>query len=204
MKGVIWKRTAAFLLCMVVLIGSALAEDTQRLDAYYQLAVHYINDGNYEKALTYLDACFQYCTAEDNAALVADLYLKRGCVYTMQGENEKALNELEQALAVSPDLADAYLVRVQIYSNSGLYSDAIQNMEKYIELTGDQTMYETLAQLYEASGDYEQALASYGTYTEAASVSEAEASYQRGVYKMNLGLFSKAADEFETCADDAT
>ena len=204
MKSAFWKRMAAWAVLLAMFAFPAFAEETQKLDTYYTLAVHYINAGEYDKALTYLNACFDYCDEKQSAALAADLYLKRGCVYTMKGDNEPALNDLAKATEISPEMADAYLVRVQIYSDSGLYSEAVENMEKYIELTGDQEMYATLAQLYEAKGDYEKALSSYGAYTDAAAVSDAEANYQRGVYKMNLGLFSEAAQEFEACADDET
>ena len=204
MKKKLFKRMVVLLATLAVLAQPAQASETQKLDAYYSLALRYIETGEYDRALNYINACFDYFDEAEDTDLAADLYLKRACVYTMQDEDEAALQDLDKTLELAPDTANAYLVRTQIYSDSGLYSDAIENMEKYIELTDDQSMYQTLAQLYEASGDYESALSSYDTYTASTDVGETEASYQRGVYKMDLGLYSEAIEEFNGLTGDET
>ena len=198
------RRAATGAVIVAMLTMPAHASETQKLDAYYSLALRYIETAEYDRALNYINACFDYFDEAEDVDLAADLYLKRACVYTMQGENETALQDLEKTLELAPETANAYLVRAQIYTNSGLYSEAITDMEKYIELSGDESVYGSLAQLYEASGDYENALSSYDTYTASADVSEEEAAYQRGVYKMDLGLFSEAITEFSNLTEDET
>ena len=128
--GKFLKRAAASALIVGMLAMPAQASEAQKLDAYYSLAVRYIETAEYDRALDYINACFDYFDETENAELAADLYLKRACVYTMQGENEPALQDLEKTLELAPETANAYLVRAQIYTDSGLYSDAITNLEK--------------------------------------------------------------------------
>ena len=75
-----------------------------------------------------------------------------------------ALLNLDAAIKVQPDLADAYLVRTQVYAAQGNVDASIENLEKYIELTEDTSLYETVAQLNEAKGDIEAAQAAYDKY----------------------------------------
>ena len=204
MKCKIW-LAAILVLCMTLLTMSGLAEaseDTQRLDAAYTLALNAINDEDYETAKEYLDVCFVYCDARENPDMYADLLLKRACINVIEGKNDMALLNLDAALRVKPDLADAYLVRAQIYATEEDVKQAIENLEKYIELSEDDAMYETIAQLYEASGDMEAAEAAYDKYVAGAGADAADAGFQTGLYRMQSGRFEEAIEAFEAYADD--
>ena len=131
--------------------------DAQKLDASYTLALNAINAEDYETAKEYLNVCFAYCDPQANPTMYADLLLKRACIDVIEENNEMALLNLDAALRVQPDLADAYLVRTQVYAAQGNVDAAIENLEKYIELTEDTSLYETVAQLNEAKGDVEAA-----------------------------------------------
>lgn len=198
-------RIATLVLALAMLACAAHAEgavDTQKLDTYYSLAVNYIAREDYDKAMQYLDACLDYCDESSNAELCADIHLKKGCVYTMQTDYPAAIEELDAAIGIQPDLAEAWLVKTQVYSDTAAYADAIESLEKYIELSGDNTMGETLAQLYRQNGEAEKALESYQAYLDANGAEGAESTYLLGVYKMDMTQYAAAAEDFEGCLDD--
>ena len=93
--------------------------DTQKLDASYTLALNAINAEDYETAKEYLNVCFAYCDPVSNPTMYADLLLKRACIDVIEENNDMALLNLDAALKVQPDLADAYLVRAQVYAAMG-------------------------------------------------------------------------------------
>ncbi len=201
------KNFAAFLL-VIVMMAAMLApagsaeENPQRLDAYYTLAINYIAREDYTKAMEYLKACYNYCDEESNPVMVADLHLKEGCVYTMTGDYENALKELDEAIRINPELSDAYLVKTQALSDLGRTEEAIECLKKYIELSGDTSMEETLSQLYVNSGDAANAVAAYDDYLTGSELTEVEKSFQSGVYKMSLGLYEDAVSDFAACSED--
>ncbi len=203
------KWIAALLALMLVALSvSAFAEDvaadTQKLDASYTLALNAINAEDYETAKEYLNICFAYCDAQTNPTMYADLLLKQACIDVIEEKNDMALLTLDAAIRVQPDLADAYLVRTQVYASQGEVDAAIESLEKYIELTEDTSLYETVAQLNEAKGDIEAAQAAYDKYVAGAGSEVEEAGFQAGLYKMQAGKFEEAIEAFEAYAEDET
>ena len=207
---VVLLTVALLLMAMPVLAEEAAPEvqssivDTQKLDASYTLALNAINAEDYETAKEYLNVCFAYCDPVSNPTMYADLLLKRACIDVIEEKNDMALLNLDAALRISPDMADAYLVRTQVYAAQGEVDAAITNLEKYIELTEDTSLYETVAQLNEAKGDIEAAQAAYDKYVEGAGGEVAEAGFQSGLYKMQAGKLEEAIEAFEAYADDET
>ena len=185
-------------------VENAAVVDTQKLDASYTLALNAINAEDYETAKEYLNVCFAYCDPVGNPTMYADLLLKRACIDVIEEKNDMALLQLDAAIRVQPDLADAYLVRTQVYAAQGNVDAAIESLEKYIELTEDTSLYETVAQLNEAKGDIEAAQAAYDKYVEGAGSEVEEAGFQSGLYKMQAGNLEEAIAAFEAYAEDET
>ncbi|MBR6890422.1 MAG: tetratricopeptide repeat protein, partial [Clostridia bacterium] len=183
--------------------GASIA-DAQKLDASYTLALNAINAEDYDTAKEYLSVCFAYCDPQTNPAMYADLLLKRACIDVIEEKNDMALLNLDAAIRVQPDLADAYLVRTQVYAAQGNVDAAIESLEKYIELTEDTSLYETVAQLNEAKGDIAAAQAAYDKYVEGAGGEVAEAGFQSALYKMQAGQLEEAIAGFEAYASDET
>ena len=206
----ITRKLIAIILAAVLALAvlPAMAEDTiadtQKLDAAYTLALNAINAEDYETAKEYLNACFAYCDPQANAVMYADLLLKRACIDVIEEKNDMALLSLDAALRMQPDLADAYLVRTQVYAAQGNVDAAIENLEKYIELTEDTSLYETVAQLQEARGDMDAAQAAYDKFVAGAGAEIQEAGFQSGLYKMQAGKFEEAVAAFEAYAGDET
>ena len=98
---------------------------------------------------------------------------------------------------MSADLADAYIVRAEVYVAQGNVDKAIKDLETYIELTEDTSMYATVAQLQEASGDPEP------VETEAAAeVSNLGAYYYRAVCEGAIGNLENALADYTVCIDN--
>ena len=173
-------------------------QDAQKLDAAYTLALNAITTEDYETAKEYINICFAYCDAQSNPVMFSDLLLKRACIDLIEQKNDMALLNLDAAIRVKPDLADAYLVKTQVYASMGDADRSIESLEKYIELTHDTTMYETVAQLQEAKGDIAAAQAAYDKYLQSAGANVEEAVFQSGLYKMESGQFEEAIKDFET------
>ena len=207
---VVLLTVALLLMAMPVLAEEAAPEvqssivDTQKLDASYTLALNAINAEDYDTAKEYLSVCFAYCDPQTNPAMYADLLLKRACIDVIEEKNDMALLNLDAAIRVQPDLADAYLVRTQVYAAQNEVDAAIESLEKYIELTEDTSLYETVAQLNEAKGDIEAAQAAYDKYVEGAGEEVVEAGFQSALYKMQAGRLEEAIAGFEAYANDET
>ena len=184
--------------------ASVSIADNQKLDAAYTLALNAITKEDYETAKEYINICFAYCDAQSNPIMFSDLLLKRACIDVVEQKNDMALLNLDAAIRVKPDLADAYLVRTQVYATMGDADKSIENLEKYIELTHDTAMYETVAQLQEAKGDIAAAQAAYDKYVQGAGAEVEEAGFQAGLYKMESGLFEEAITAFEAYKDNET
>lgn len=204
---------AVMTLCMLLTAVNAMAEtvqaqDTaamnQKLDATYTLALNAINKEDYATARKYLNISFVYCDPQTNPVMYADLLLKGACIDVIEGNNDIALLELDAALSIQPDLADAYLVRTQIYTANSDFTSAVANLEKYIELTQDNTMYETVAQLHEANGDMAAAQEAYDKFAAVAGEGNQEAGFQAGLYRMENGKYEEAVEAFQVYAEDET
>lgn len=182
---------------------SGLPEE-QKLYVAYTLALNAINAEDYDTARKYINIAFAYCDRQANAEMYADLLLKQACIDVIGGDNNLALMALDASLAVNPELADAYLVRTQVYSAMHEVDKAIENLEKYIELSQDTALYQTVAQLEEARGDAKAAQAAYEKFVQNAGGEVEEAGYQSGLYKMMNGDFGEAITDFEAYAENET
>ena len=182
---------------------SAQGSGSQKLDVYYSLAVGYISREEYDKAITYLDKALELVTEESDPSLYTDLRLKKGCVYTIQQAYEDAIRELDEASRVQPELAEPYLVRVQVYTEQGEVAKAAADLERYVELTGDSGMIETLAQMYLQIDERDKAIDSYRKLAENTSEDETLVLYNLAVYEMGAGMYEEALANLQTCEPDA-
>jgi len=175
--------------------------DAQRLDTSYSLLLSAIEAEDYNTAKVYIEECLALCDPETNSAVYADLLLKKACIAVIEEQNEPALQALDAALEMQPELADAYLVRTQIYLSQGETEEAVRNLEKYIVLSEDVSLYETVAQLYESMGDYAAAETAYEKYIVGTGDSSEKAVFQTGIYKMEAGQLEEAVAALEACLD---
>lgn len=207
-KGPVIAVVVMMLMLVSLMTGFAAAEgvvyDEQKLNTNYELSLAYIGREDYDKAMEHLNACLQYCDENSAPAIYADVHLKIACVYTIRTDYEKALAELDEATRVQPDLSEAYLVKTQVYSDLGDYENAAAAIQKYIDLTGDNSLYEVKAEIYNAVGNVDKALESYKVFAESGSENPIEASYKTAIYNMEMQKYTEAVAEFEKCRNDST
>ncbi len=206
MKTRFTKKIAMILVAAMLLVACAPAMaaegSSQKLNTYYSLAIGYIGKEDYDKAMEYIDAALAIASEETDPEISADLHLKKGCVYTIRQDYENAVKELDEALRINPDLAEAYLVKVQVYTETNNTAEAIPNLEKYIELTGDTSLNESLAQFYLLQEDREKAVESYRKLAEATSEDPAEVTYNLGIYLMGAEMYAEALETLKTLTAD--
>ncbi len=178
--------------------------NAQMLDAVYTRALSAIESKDYAAARKYLYVGFVYCDPRTDSEIYADMLLKLACIDIIEGDASIAQVELEAALKLNPELADAYRVRTEIYIDEEKYTEAAENLEKYIELTKDESMYATVAELLEAGGEIPAAQEAYDKYVAFAGADNPEAAFQAAVYRMENGLYAEAAEGFLPYTENET
>ena len=200
------KKLVAIVLTMMMLLGTAAgalaAANQRKLDTFYNLAIAYINRENYDKAMEYIESALAICDEEADRAICADLHLKKGCIYTIKQEYDNAKAELDETLRIMPEYSETYLVKMQVSSETGDTQQAAKDLEKYIELSGETEIYQTLAQLYAENGDSENALRAYEAYLGAAQLEGAGATFAMANYKMDSGMYNEAIADYATILKD--
>ena len=73
------------------------------------------------------------------------------------GRHAQAIEEYTKVLQINKDFGEAYLGRALSYRDSGKYSEAISDFEKYLSLTQKEDGYLGLGDTYMAMGDYSKA-----------------------------------------------
>ena len=175
--------------------------DEQKLNAYYTLITMKISSGAYDDALENIEKAMPL--AGSDSQLLADLWLKKGAVYAMQGNYEAALPALQSVLAYDEGSADAHLLYSQIYAQQGDAGKAIEHLTRYLSLRpDDNAMYAMLAELNFTLGQYKAAEEAYTRFIDSQDAVDLAALYMRGVSSMQSGRYKEAIDDFTLAVDD--
>ncbi|CAF1503285.1 unnamed protein product, partial [Adineta steineri] len=162
-----------------VLLEQTPNED-EKLYYYSQLGMVYLNQGNYEKAISYHKQLLE--TREKTRPLYhpnsASSYNNIGSVYASMGEYSKALSFYKKALEIHektlpsnhPNLATSYNNTGSVYNQMGEYSKALSFYEKALEIREKTlpsnhpdlaTSYSNIGYAYNKFGEYSKALSFY-------------------------------------------
>jgi tetratricopeptide (TPR) repeat protein len=170
------------------------------LEDYYGLAEVQIGRGEYENALKSIDSCLSLYEG-DRPALIANLWLKRGCLYAMLGDYEKAQSSLDVAIIQDPGIADAYLVKAQIDLEQEDMEEARKNLEAYEQLRPyEANVLVSLAQMDAAAGDYPSAVRRYGNVIQAGEA-EPAVYYMKAVCELQLKQYEAAKTDFDAAIE---
>lgn len=130
----------------------------EEFETYASLA---IAKGDYATAVEYMQGCIDRYSGGDDSAL-ATLWLRKGSLYTLCSEEEKAIACYDQALAIDPAMQDALLLRAQMNSELGNAAAAASDLVSYEKLAGGSPLIQAaLGSLYESIGDYDAAVECY-------------------------------------------
>lgn len=167
---------------------------TKALEDYYLLAGTQIAAEDYAGALVSVEHCLSLYGGGDDA-LHLDLLLKQGCLQVLLGQEEEALLSLDEVVRLSPDLADAYLIRAQIYAGQEQMEPLAASLLSYLELKPeDNEIRAILAQAMFTSGDYKSATRQYRAILESNSSGEtsAETEYLYGLASLQAADYKNA------------
>lgn len=124
---------------------------TARLD----LLRRYTDSEQYEQAV----AGYQELIQADSEDAQARLGL--GLTYLRNDQLDEAEEQFTEVIKLQPELADAYLYRSRVYQSRMDLSKAASDMATCASLTGNIEQKMSLARIYEAMGDDEQAARTY-------------------------------------------
>ncbi|MGB6064136.1 MAG: tetratricopeptide repeat protein [Desulfomonilaceae bacterium] len=116
------------------------------------------NAGNLRKAIELFDASLKASGGKNVKA-----FLNRGKVSLLQGHLDRALQDLDKAIKLDPEGADAYVVRGTIHRLRGDFSKAVKDLNKAVSLNPDNTDALTnRAAVFFDTGEHEKALVDLG------------------------------------------
>ena len=160
----------------------SLLTNYNAFDISLQAADSAIGKNDYKKAAKYLNKCLGM---EEASAERPELYLRLGCVYMLGEKLPEAEAAFDSSIQLSPESADAYLLRAQVRVNSEDVAGANQDCIRYLSLGGnDPEMLGVAMSVAEYAGDFDTAI-------KAAGALEAQAlnDNQRALYIAEQGRF---------------
>ena len=169
----------------------ALDYDIRYEAAYLGLADTMIRIGRYTDLLNKL-----------TSILIADplnfpaLYAKRGEVFLNLKQYNSAITELEKAIAMAPDYADAYCLLARAHSETGNNSAALTRYVQAIKADGN--FYKPFFQraiLFRKEGKYDDALRDLDNAVNLNPMN-AVTFFNRGIVLYFMGNLERAAEEF--------
>ncbi|NCC75440.1 MAG: tetratricopeptide repeat protein [Clostridia bacterium] len=164
---------------------------------YEQLAEIAIAKGQYDKALPAISSCIELAAAGRDAKLLASLYLKKGCLETLTGEDSRALSSLDLAVQLNPDLAEAWLVQTEIQIRQQVWPLAAQSLGHYLQLKPEDTrLLAAQAEIQEMNGDYPGAISTYTQSLVRHQMSDPAIWLRRGSCYLQIDDFAQAAADF--------
>lgn len=157
--------------------------------AYYEMASALIAQAEYEKALPYVDECTKLITKETNPDEYVDLMIKKGCLLTLLGREDEAIDPLNEVLGIKPDTKDVYMVLAQIYYDKGDFNKLGETLEAYLKIAPDDVdMRVTYAQSLYSTGDLEDAEKQFDIVEQSLTKEDEEMTNEVKHFKMLIDL----------------
>ena len=130
-------------------------------DDYEMYASLAIARKEYGEAIQYMHGCIDLYSGESRWEH-GILYLRLGSLYALTEDSRSAIASFDKALELAPGMADAYLLRAQMYAVLNDMDRAVADIRRYDELAGDDPAIRvSIGTLYESAGEYENAVACY-------------------------------------------
>ncbi|NIN91577.1 tetratricopeptide repeat protein, partial [bacterium] len=132
-------------------------EDARNKDPQYQynMALFYLNQGNVDEAIRYLNRAIELRPRYDLA-----LYAL-GLAHSMNGKFEESVKNLQNCLKINPTLTDAHNALGAVYQEMGQLDKAEEEFKTAIldeNYTSKDNSYYNLARIYLTKGNLQEAL----------------------------------------------
>ena len=169
---------------------------------YYQNASVLIGMARYEEALKSLVSCITLAQEEGQEQAVMDeLWLKRGCLETLTGKYDEALESFQEISDGTYD-SEQLLIKAQIYDEKGDARAAVQMLEEYLQIQPDDTDTRlTLAGMYLELEEYDEAIGQFDAAILAGGDTAGTVYMQRASAKLIAGRYEDAIADFLSAKD---
>jgi arylsulfatase A-like enzyme/Flp pilus assembly protein TadD len=148
---------------MVGLFEGILEEEPGDIPVSLYIGEHYLSEGNFERALPYLEPLPPVMNPGDS--LEARLYYGLGRCYYHGGELLRAVEMYRKVVSLDSTAADGYSQLGIVYDDLGEYELAVENYQKALELDpGMVEMHSNLGVSYYKMGRYDESRASFEAY----------------------------------------
>lgn len=151
----------------------------------------------YAEAIQHMQGCIDLYSGESQNELGV-LYLRLGSLYALTEDSESAISSFDKALELVPGMADAYLLRAQMYAILDDMDQAVADIRRYEELAGnDPAIRASIGTLYESAGEYENAVACYTAGIEQMTAVDPELLASRARCNLLLGKTAPAKTDLD-------
>lgn len=134
----------------------SLLTNFNSFDIAMQAADSAIGKSDYARAAKYLNRCLSMDQAKEQ---LPELNMRLGCVYMLDEKLPEAGACFDRTIELSPDNAEAYLLRAQVRVNTEDVKGAVEDSNRYMELGGsDKDMLLAAASIAEYAEDYSTAI----------------------------------------------
>jgi tetratricopeptide (TPR) repeat protein len=163
--------------------------------AYYLRARSYTQLQQYDKALADLMQALKYPSS--GPQFTAQIYSRLAELHLQQNDLTAAMTDLNQGIAVAPDVPDTYYTRAQLYAAQNQNADALADYNKAIALDPKFTeAYLNRGFINQAGGKVEDALADYSKVVELAP-NNPSGYAQRAMIYINQGKYDAALADLD-------
>ena len=170
---------------------------TDYWEGHKDLAIHYLQRGNYPLAVEQFQKVVDLLPRNSNA------YSNLGAAYLYDGQNEKARQMFERSMAIEKNPITANNL-AYLYFTEGLYKEAAEMYELAVEAYGDRyVLWGNLGVAYELGGNNEESLRAYLKAIEKAKVqleinpNDADVLADLGAYYSDIEEKEKALTHIE-------
>lgn len=183
-------------------LKAELKENPKNGYVYFYMATVYKEQEEYGSVLTALDKAIQYIPKKDKEVRVFAHGMKSDVYYEL-GETDKAIEQLNQCLAVGAGIHTivVYEQRARMYFEKKLYDLAEKDCESIIAIDeGNVIGYMGLGRLATVEGRYDDAIKQFDYVVKLDDDYSPGYSYRAEVY-MKKGEYSKAAEDIVTALE---
>ena len=159
-------------------------------------AESYFLRGDAQARLKNFSAAIADFTKAEEILATEKIYKKRGEVYLKNFEFAKAIEDFKKVLEFSSQNYSVYKGLAIAYANLKNKNLALENFDKFVELSGEKNFYKELGEIYFALGDYEKAIENCNKHLEVDKYS-VEIYYLRGRSYFEQKNFASALADFE-------
>lgn len=174
----------------VTLCSEVAREDPRHIRALYLLGVCWLQLGDAQKAVGWLDRMVAV------SSRIPQAFIIRGAAYRAIGRNDQALLDYDRALALDPNLTDALFNKANALRFLKRHGDAVACYVRASEIAPKRMdILNNLAGTLTEMGDWRKADAVFSRILQ--QEDSAQANYNLGLVKSELGLFHDAIKCFD-------